>query len=95
MRLPGSYGPAGAQFTCVPNRKGVSAMGDGKARESVLSLKERMGRSIIGQESMIERLLLDLLAKPGLAAALARTRTARLAERTRARRPPALPTLNP
>ena len=45
------------------------------ARDEVLKLKSAMGTSIIGQESMIERLLLGLLANghllveglPGLA----------------------------
>lgn len=45
------------------------------ARESVLDLKERMGRSIIGQEQVVERLILTLLCNgnvlveglPGLA----------------------------
>ena len=45
------------------------------ARDQVLNLKERMGRSIIGQESVVERLIIALLANgnvlmeglPGLA----------------------------
>jgi MoxR-like ATPase len=49
------------------------------AHDSVLALKARMGESIIGQEAMIERLLLGLLANgnllveglPGLAKARA------------------------
>jgi MoxR-like ATPase len=31
-------------------------------RETILDLKARMGRSIIGQEQIIERLLIGLLA---------------------------------
>ena len=31
------------------------------AHESILDLKDRMGRSIIGQEQVVERLLLTLL----------------------------------
>ena len=36
------------------------------SRETVLELKERMGRSIIGQEHIIERLLIGLLANGNL-----------------------------
>ena len=36
------------------------------ARESILDLKERMGRSIIGQEQVVERLLLTLLCNGNL-----------------------------
>src|SRR5262249_26012876 len=40
-----------------------SAMG---ARETVLDLKKRMGQSIIGQEAIIERLIIGLLANGNL-----------------------------
>jgi len=36
------------------------------AREAILDLKERMGRSIIGQEQVVERLLLTLLCNGNL-----------------------------
>jgi MoxR-like ATPase len=36
------------------------------AREQILDLKQRMGRSIIGQEAIIERLLIGLLANGNL-----------------------------
>ena len=36
------------------------------ARESILELKERMGRSIIGQEHIVERLILGLLCNGNL-----------------------------
>jgi len=36
------------------------------ARESILDLKERMGRSIIGQDQVVERLLLTLLCNGNL-----------------------------
>lgn len=36
------------------------------ARESVLELKSRMSRSIIGQEHIVERLLIGLLANGNL-----------------------------
>jgi MoxR-like ATPase len=36
------------------------------ARDEVLALKQRMARSIIGQESMVERLILGLLANGNL-----------------------------
>ncbi len=36
--------------------------------ESILDLKERMGRSIIGQEQVVERLLLTLLCNGNLEA---------------------------
>ena len=36
------------------------------ARETILDLKERMGRSIIGQEQVVERLLLTLLCNGNL-----------------------------
>ena len=36
------------------------------ARETILDLKQRMGRSIIGQEQIIERLLIGLLANGNL-----------------------------
>jgi len=36
------------------------------ARDAILSLKERMGRSIIGQEQVVERLLLTLLCNGNL-----------------------------
>jgi MoxR-like ATPase len=36
------------------------------ARDSILDLKERMGRSIIGQEQVVERLLLTLLCNGNL-----------------------------
>ena len=36
------------------------------ARESILDLRERMGRSIIGQEQVVERLLLTLLCNGNL-----------------------------
>ncbi len=36
------------------------------AREAILDLKDRMGRSIIGQEQIIERLLIGLLANGNL-----------------------------
>ena len=36
------------------------------ARDQILDLKQRMGRSIIGQEAIIERLLIGLLANGNL-----------------------------
>jgi MoxR-like ATPase len=36
------------------------------ARDTILDLKQKMGRSIIGQEAMVERLLLGLLANGNL-----------------------------
>jgi MoxR-like ATPase len=36
------------------------------ARETILDLQQRMGRSIIGQEQIIERLLIGLLANGNL-----------------------------
>ena len=36
------------------------------ARESIIDLRERMGRSIIGQEHVVERLLLTLLCNGNL-----------------------------
>jgi MoxR-like ATPase len=41
-------------------------MGNGAARDAILDLKKKMGESIIGQEAMIERLLLGLLANGNL-----------------------------
>jgi MoxR-like ATPase len=50
-------------------------------RESVLDLKARMGRSIIGQEAIVERLLIGLLANGNLLVeglpGLAKTRAVR------------------
>jgi MoxR-like ATPase len=53
----------------------VQSAASGSAREAILDLKARMGQSIIGQEAMVERLLLGLIANghllveglPGLA----------------------------
>ena len=35
-------------------------------RDSILELKARMGRSVVGQEAVIERILLTLLANGNL-----------------------------
>ena len=37
-----------------------------KARDQILDLKQRIGRSIIGQEAIVERLLIGLLANGNL-----------------------------
>jgi len=50
-------------------------MNNGSTRDQILELKARMGRSILGQETVVERLLLTLLCNgnvlveglPGLA----------------------------
>jgi MoxR-like ATPase len=44
----------------------ATAAGNQSALDSVLELKAQMGRSIIGQEQMIERLLIGLLANGNL-----------------------------
>ena len=64
-------------------------------RDQILHLKQRMGESIIGQEQVIERLLLTLLANGNLLLeglpGLAKTRTVKSLARQPGVRVPAHP----